>query len=257
MSGAPVMAGAGILLPLGFDYANSRGTAVVGSGSGNSTYGSYVELSSALPYDTSAIQINLAGGFSGALAYLRLAIGAAGSEVIIANDIPWRGHTPGDVVVLPLALPKGARLAIGVRYAFSGTIYASAVLTPAHPWLPHGYRFARGFDWVALNAGATAHTLSAYGNFTTDLPAGIKALMWGMAVESADTTSSVLGELEHDGVQIAAATMAWSGFVPTTTRWTMVPGAFRAGVTVRARHQCSSTATASGRTMNHALIALG
>lgn len=253
------MAGAGMLLPLGPDTATSRGIQFTGNGAGPGNYGAWVELSAALPYDTAAITLHFEGGQTGVRGRFRLAIGAASSEVLIADGIPVLFSTSmGDEVFLPLALPKGARLSLCVDYDYARTGRITANLTPAHPWYPVGYRYAVGLGaWTTVNAGATAHTKSAYINHTTSLPAGIKALGFAIAQNANDDTSYVLADLEYDGNVIATLPMDWSGYQSHKASRVLVPGAFAAGTTVRSRHQSSATTTNSGRTIAHSLFGLG
>lgn len=253
------MAGSGILLPLGPDTATSRGIQFTGNGAGPGVYGSYIELSAALPYDCCAIQLHFEGGQTGVRGRFRLAIGAASSEVVIAADIPVSFTTSqGDQIFLPLALPEGARLSLAVDYDYARTGRVTANLTPAYPWYPAGYRYAVGIGaWTGVNAGGTAHTKSAYINHTTSLVAGIKAFIFALAQNANDDTSYVLADLEYDGNVIATLPMDWNGYQAHPPNRVMVTGAFAAGTTVRSRHQCSATTTNSGRTMNHSLIGLG
>lgn len=251
--------GAGILLPLGPDTATSRGVQFTGNASGPGTWGAYVELSSALPYDTAAIQLHFEGGQTGVRGRFRLAIGAASSEVVVADAIPVAFSTSyGDEIFLPLALPKGARLSLAVDYDYARTGRVTVNLTPAHPWHPVGYRYAVGIGaWATVNAGGTAHTKSAYINHTTSLAAGFKALVFAIAQNANDDTSYVLADLEYDGNVIATLPMDWNGYQPHRPNRVIVPGNFLAGVTVRSRHQSSATGTNSGRTMAHSLFGLG
>lgn len=253
------MAGAGMLLPAGPDTATSRGVQFTGSGAGPGNYGSYTQIHSALPYDTAGVFLHFEGGQLGNRGRFRLAIGAASSEVIIADGIPVNFSTSnGDEFWLPLALPKGARLSISVDFDYARTGRVVANLVPAHPWYPVGYRYAVGIGaWTTVNAGGTAHTKSAYINHTTSLAAGIKALVFAIAQNANDDTSYVLADLEYDGNVIATLPMDWNGYQAHRPNRVMVTGAFSAGTTVRSRHQSSATTTNSGRTMAHSLFGLG
>lgn len=251
MSSAPVLSGAGTLLFL--DGVSATDTA--------GSYGAWVEMSDALPYDTNAITLSFAGSAGRGL--FRLGIGAAASEVVIANDIPFyvinELNGASGSITLPLALPKGARLAIGVTT--DATAYAT--LTPAHPWSPIGYRYAVGINsWTQVTGGSSG----AYGssiNHTTSLAAGFKALMLAVADMPGYTDPRVVAELAYDGQAIGNLLYSTIGLTVGESTYTfsgpasyvVVHGSFSAGKTVSSRHQADNTSDAV--VAYHALIGLG
>lgn len=257
MSTAAVMAGAGLLFPLGANTATSRGVTLQGGATG--AYGPYVELSPSLPCDMCGITVMFENSSIGYKGRFCLAIGASGSEVIIADSIPVAFPTSqGFRIYLPLAFPKGARLSIAIEHQSSSRNVDCAVnLVPAHPWHPAGYSYAVGFGWSLADSGATANTWSPYVNMTTNLPAGVKCIGYLVGQNSSNTGSNVIASVEYDGLEIGQQILRWAGFQGHTDFALLIPGSFAPGKTVRARHQCDQTASNSGRNLYHAAFALG
>lgn len=98
--------------------AASTGTSVDPGGSAN-TKGSWVELTSSTAHGSqwAVISITHALNISSARWLMDLAIGGAGSEVVVLQDLLWSGHQISNVglgiqrTFIPLALPSGVRLA--------------------------------------------------------------------------------------------------------------------------------------------------
>ena len=86
----------------------------VTTGSTGSLFGSYVELFGAVPRGVEGIFVHITGSSSTFRTLLRFAIGAAGSEVEIATDIPVTFNTASTchTTFLPLRVPVGARLSV-------------------------------------------------------------------------------------------------------------------------------------------------
>lgn len=96
-------------------------TGVASRGAANAK-GAYVQLIAATGFDYSALTVQLVGTGGGGQCYLvDIAIGAAGSEVVIAPNIlldTARGGYQNVISLpLPLAIPIGARLAARVQEA--------------------------------------------------------------------------------------------------------------------------------------------
>lgn len=100
----------------------------VTSGGSANTYGSWVELASAAPFDVDQMLVQLGRGSLSTSYALDLGIGASGSEVVIAEKLRVSvGATFGDsaLFVLPLRVPAGERLA--VRCMSSGSSKTSSM----------------------------------------------------------------------------------------------------------------------------------
>ena len=124
-----LVGGASDCLEAGFDYSNTRGTAVTTGGSVNTT-GSYVELLSAAnnnrPITGVYIVISPAGG-QGDLMF-NLALGASGSEVDVISNIfvPDTNSLVGKsnhTFHFPVCLPAGERISINAQGEASSTNY--------------------------------------------------------------------------------------------------------------------------------------
>lgn len=101
----------GAAVAYGTDAANSRGTQLVSSGTGN-TKGSWVELTSATTHPHRWC-IAMLRGVSGSQYLVDIGVGGSGSEQVIVPNINLRDSSGGDPVSFgfPLMLPKGTRVA--------------------------------------------------------------------------------------------------------------------------------------------------
>ena len=113
---------------IGYDSANTRGTAVV-SGPGG-TYGSYTQLTAATVSDINWVNLQLfwpAASVGGQVA-VKLAVGAAGSEIDVVSDLMfnnWTGNSRVLYYSVPISIPLGARISAAVleKSATGDTFY--------------------------------------------------------------------------------------------------------------------------------------
>lgn len=147
------------------DVSASIGTSVTASSSAN-TKGSYVQLSASTPYDASWIELQLFmvnGGFNAPNVVLDLAIGASGSEVIVASNIlcgSMFANDPGKIsVVLPIKITAGSRLAARIQ-SDNGSQVAGVLVTLFDSAFCDGASF-NGVTDIGFNAGTSYGTVIA------------------------------------------------------------------------------------------------
>lgn len=134
MADFPLIGGAALSESVGFDDANTRGTAVTSSGTAN-TVGSWVELQSAAnnTFSSNSVTVvvsTLATGYTSLL--VNLAIGAAASETtVISNLFCTIGNSPGFSIYtfrLPLYIPSSVRIAANCQASgVSQTCYVDLI----------------------------------------------------------------------------------------------------------------------------------
>lgn len=157
---------------------NTASTALTSVTAGARAYGSYVELSAATGFEYHGLWV-LVGNPSAANASFRLAIGGAGSEQVIADQIYCPSPSTRQQlfqIYMPLKVPAGVRLAISMsRNAGTTGTFAVAVIGMAGgtTW-PVGYQRATGYgptaaapNGVTVTASASAHTKGSYAELTS------------------------------------------------------------------------------------------
>ncbi len=111
----PILSDGGLLSQLGANTATSQGTTVAPNATAH-VKGSWVQLAASAPGGSWLFihAANTTGTATGTTWFLDLAIGAAGSEVVIASDlviVAQRYHAiPSACYLLPLYIPPGVRL---------------------------------------------------------------------------------------------------------------------------------------------------
>lgn len=142
------------------------GSTLTGSASANNK-GSYVELSSSIPFGVSGVLIQTNFGTLGD-ALIDIALGAAGSEIVIwSNLLATAQKLRGGSFYVPLVLPAGQRLSARCQHtSSSGSVQFQITLIGAG-----GGGFQRvepcgaatgDSGGVSVEPGAVAHTKGAY-----------------------------------------------------------------------------------------------
>jgi hypothetical protein len=129
MPGFPMLQGSNQIATVGQNPTGTTGVAVTSGGSIN-TKGSYSEISSAIPFATSGILINIVPGVATDWLF-DISIGAAGSEKIVVGNLLLTTSRPGECITsyfFPIRLPEGVRLAIRCQ-ARQATQSAGVVVT--------------------------------------------------------------------------------------------------------------------------------
>jgi hypothetical protein len=160
--------------PLGLDICNcndqgsvtgsSRGTALTG---GTNAYGAFVQLVASTPFDTSWISVigsTNASVNSSPIQTVELAVGAGGSEKVIAADLVVSAAKNGYYTVVysfPLGIPKGTRLSAAAYSTAANTSYASVLLFDGAFTMIEG---AAGVDSIGWSAGAGTHVVTGIAN---------------------------------------------------------------------------------------------
>jgi hypothetical protein len=102
---------------VGIATASSAGTAVTCTV--NNTKGAFVQLIASTSYDAVEMHIQgiliVAGGIQSAPAFLDIAVGGSGSEVVVINNLPFNNTLSyagygEDIFVIPIAIPAGTRI---------------------------------------------------------------------------------------------------------------------------------------------------
>lgn len=91
------------------DAATSRGVLVTGSGTAH-TKGSYSELVTATEFDSCGLLLRISESSATGREFIDIAVGAAASEIIIAENIAVRGSASTPYIYLPVAIPAGTRI---------------------------------------------------------------------------------------------------------------------------------------------------
>lgn len=146
------------------------------------TKGAFVEIITSAEFATDAVFLDFRPAGTGVahLALVDIAVGPAGSEVVVIENLPlhmaWndRGHRH---IWLPLSLPRGARVSARCQSSTAG----ASIGLRAWLYASHG-RAIRGPDhYVTLGAnpadsggtqatGAAAHTFGLYAELTSACP---------------------------------------------------------------------------------------
>lgn len=264
MSNGPIWTGHGGVLSSSVTTGDTTATTI---SPGSGSYGSYVELWSACPYQTRALYVYTSGTTTNSPLYVRIAVGAAGSEVVVLDGFPMfdasfqeANRTPE----IPIALPKGLRVAIALRSDNTNSHYVHVCLIPASHTAPVGY--ARGYllggaPASTIDAGSTAHTLSSYLNHTTSLDDGVRAIHWLVGTNgtfSAGSPNGYIARLECASEEIAVLFARTRSQPQHINRDLLIPGPFPAGATIRSRHQSNNTTASNAcRVLRHAVVAYG
>lgn len=134
------------------------------TGATGSAFGAWVELMAAVPRGVEGILLHFVASSSNFRTLVRLGIGAAGSEVEIATDVPvtFASAATAYSLFLPLRVPVGQRLAIrllsnstlNTRTCFV-ELLGSGGLTPQGCSRIIGYGHTSGAAGTSVTAGAS------------------------------------------------------------------------------------------------------
>jgi len=196
MSDFPLLSGGGPSESFGADLTTSFLTSVA---TGARTYGAYTELiaATAFSYESIVVFINQ-HDTSGVL--FELAIGAGGSEVTIAGDIPAYGATSRRqtvMITLPLHVPAGARIAAHASRdaGTASTIRIGGIGLAGGPRGPVGFQRANGYGIVPAFTGipsvaphaTVANSKGSWTQITSSALRDLKALIPLVYSASANT----------------------------------------------------------------------
>lgn len=201
----------------GGGYAeNTAGTGGVPTGNASAnTKGSWTDIVASTAFDAAAVMISVAQA-SNTLSHLfDVAVGASGSEVIIAGDVLHGGHSRmGSHVMLPIPIPSGTRIAGRVQASTgSAQLQMRATLIRGGLLLPPtggqivtmGSLTASSFG-TAVDAGAVANTYGSWAQLTASTPADITAICVRIGNQSnASPSDSALAFYLDIGVGAAAS----------------------------------------------------
>jgi hypothetical protein len=239
------------------DTANSRGITVA---CGNATEGNWVEMIAATAHEATGLMITAWLGSNTRTAMLDVAVGAGGSEVVIAENLPvsrpFDAATNGLMtVMLPLAIPAGTRIA--VRGYGSGAVNAYVTVTVLQgSYLGHApYRRATTYGaaqpyLTLVDAGSTANTKSAWTEIVASTTAPIKLLylLYGPESSTAHGGGGESTSLVDIGVGAAASEVVVLANLAVSRQRPYVPHVLGpipvdipAGSRIAVRAQCSST----------------
>lgn len=165
---------------LGDDLTLTAGINVDSSASAN-TKGSYVELSASTPFDADGFYLTAADGVTGRDYLIDIAVGAAGSEAVILENIPFHTGGTGNIglaqAYIPIPIKAGTRVSAraqastgssGVRLMVrlvAGSFYASIRCGRA---TTYGAATADS-GGVSVDPGGVANTKGSYAQIVASL----------------------------------------------------------------------------------------
>lgn len=172
----------------GANTAASRGTTVTANGS-NNVKGNYAELIAATAFEASFILIMLDDQVAAVDYLIDIAVGAGGSEVIIASNLLATGGT-GSIVygahyMIPIKIPAGSRLAARCQCSTgSSAIRVSALLFGGGFLAPETLSLVTTYGdntadsgGVSVDPGGTINTKGAYSQITASTTYQIRWLI--------------------------------------------------------------------------------
>lgn len=175
----------------GIAAANSRGTTLTGSATVN-TKGSYSEIVSSTPIDAIGFFVNVNDIIAVADNLVDLAIGGAGSEQVILENMTVSSGTGttyrGQPWFFPVPIPAGTRLAGRVQSTSASLTVRIAVYLLAQGFLPseplsrittYGAAAADS-GGTSIDPGGTANTKGAWSQIVASTTNPITALMLGI-----------------------------------------------------------------------------
>ena len=154
--------------------ASSRGTSVT---CGNSAYGSYVQLVASTPNDTCAMLVSvqtIANSNSEFMEAARIAVGGAGSEVVLIPDLTLTAPSSGyyaENYFFPVNIPAGTRIsAAGYCIGATDTIFVSVILFDGGFTNMEGAAGVDSIGWASGKGtnvtGGAAHTKGNFAQLT-------------------------------------------------------------------------------------------
>ncbi len=118
---------------VGFSSATSRGTSLTVSTTAVNTKNTYTQLIAATASDINMMEVHQTATLPiNSTVYTDIAVGAGGSEVIVANNLATgciiNNTTAGNRFCLPVSIPSGSRIA--ARFALSSSTTTTTSTTP-------------------------------------------------------------------------------------------------------------------------------
>jgi len=165
------------------------GTSVTGSATAN-TKGSYTQIASSTSFDATAIMVNIDAQFTDTNYLMDIAVGGAGSEVIVIPDLMFAQQAGKSIApIIPICIPAGSRIAARVADNFgSSPAYISITL------------FSGAFTNFPPIYDITAYGVVTTGSTGTTVDAGTPANSKGSWTQIVASTTQA-----HKGLMIAAA----------------------------------------------------
>lgn len=180
--------------------ASSDGTPVTANASAN-TKGSYTELIASTAFDAQAIMIGFGLQSVNGSMLFDIAVGGAGSEVVVIPDIlsASKNCNEAQSFILPFSCPAGSRVSARCQ-GTTGAMTKEIVVTLVSRWmLPFSrlttYGAATGSSrGVSVDGGGSANTKGAYTQIVASTTNKIRAL-WILTGHQADTTRTTCNYL--------------------------------------------------------------
>jgi hypothetical protein len=192
----------------GLDTANSRGAAVTANAAAH-TKGNYAQLIAATAFAVRGIIVELNLPSAGTDYLVDIAIGAAASEVVIAENLYSGTGTGtasrGSFYYLPIAIPAGTRIAARLQATTGAAALRVSVLLLSQGFLPSqplSIVTTYGVDTsdsggVQVDPGATINTKGAYSEIVASTSRAIRVLnvAFGNQVNTARTNCNWITDL--------------------------------------------------------------
>lgn len=239
------------------------------------TKGSWVEASTASPYEANGIIVNVRQSVAGSPSCMvDIGVGAAGSEVVVVPDLLFSSRLGHPATVwLPIKIREGSRIAVRCQCTSTANIpQVTITLIGGSLNQPPGYSRMLAYGVVAgtsrgavVDAGAAANTKGAYTQITAATTQPIKWLLAaftaGANAALADSSSLIdiaVGAASSEVVIIPDILMGkqLASDVLTPQLFGPVPVDIPEGTRLAVRAQCS-TATAADRVFDCALYGIG
>lgn len=239
--------------------ASSRGTSLTAAASTN-TKGAYTTIIAATAHAAKGFLVQL-GSVSAGIDYLvDIAIGGAGSEIVVVADL-MAGSGTGSIArqgayFIPIAIPAGTRISARCQ----ATTLSSVIRAKVHLLgdLPGGMdsfgkvvRYgivAATSQGTTVDPGATANTKGAWAQLAAAVTYPVKALFWDQSnlVQTTRTSGDWLLDLGIGGAGAELVVVPNMHIEASTTDDTMVHGpspllpvSIPAGTRLSARCMCS------------------
>lgn len=250
---APLWTGANQPEILGFNRATT-GLTYVASGD-FAAYGSWVEIGVTTD-KWEAFEVLMHSASGGVPFRVRIGLGAAGSEVIIADGlrIGNRGYS-STTYFLPIGIPAGTRIAVQTSNGSSGSTVGVDVGLRGYSGHPYGlapYSQANdinpGSNGAALVAGAgVANTLTSWVELVASTSEDMRLIIPYVETELGNTTQFnfvdlAVGAAGSEQMILEGLFVAKNGFNPYLSPLTMtpIPVSIPAGSRISARSQCDN-----------------
>lgn len=152
--------------------ASNYGQITVGLGAAAGSTTAWIELSSGEPYDIAGLTLQPQSNQT-TDCYIELAIGAIGEEVVVFGPIHVHlviYRNSGTIIPVPLAIPRGTRIAYRVTRLVSGTgatfgMWATPIV--AQPYVPQGFFGCDLLTWNATDGRYDTVIMQSYGDTPT------------------------------------------------------------------------------------------